>query len=153
MKFSKVIFHIKPIPSHPWWECKKNSSPSDDDINFCKHCVQHANIVCLTWKMRKTTNIFYVPLARKLVFSLQLTVAQCSILRYRGMKCKNWTAHAPIAMQQSKIFFLFFLLVQRWHRTGKALYIWTAHASIEIHYYYTRSIESKWPGLVVTYQV
>ena len=22
MKFSKVIFHIKPIPSHPWWECK-----------------------------------------------------------------------------------------------------------------------------------
>ena len=23
MKISKVIFHIKPIPSHPWWECKK----------------------------------------------------------------------------------------------------------------------------------
>ena len=22
MKFSKVIFHIKPIPSHPWWKCK-----------------------------------------------------------------------------------------------------------------------------------
>ena len=22
MKFSKVIFYIKPIPSHPWWECK-----------------------------------------------------------------------------------------------------------------------------------
>ena len=22
MKISKVIFHIKPIPSHPWWECK-----------------------------------------------------------------------------------------------------------------------------------
>ena len=21
MKISKVIFHIKPIPSHPWWEC------------------------------------------------------------------------------------------------------------------------------------
>ena len=32
---------------------------------------------------------YYVPPARKLVFSLQLTVAQCSILRYRGMKCKN----------------------------------------------------------------
>ena len=38
----------------------------------------------------------YVPPACKLVFWLQLTVAQCSILRYRGMKCKNWTAHAPI---------------------------------------------------------
>ena len=23
MKISKVIFHIKPIPSHPWWECNK----------------------------------------------------------------------------------------------------------------------------------
>ena len=23
MKISKVIFHIKPIPSNPWWECKK----------------------------------------------------------------------------------------------------------------------------------
>ena len=23
IKISKVIFHIKPIPSHPWWECKK----------------------------------------------------------------------------------------------------------------------------------
>ena len=22
MKISKVIFHIKLIPSHPWWECK-----------------------------------------------------------------------------------------------------------------------------------
>ena len=53
----------------------------------------------------KSNNIFYVPPARKLVFSLQLTVAQCSILRYRGMKCKNWTAHAPIAMQRSTVFF------------------------------------------------
>ena len=32
---------------------------------------------------------FYVPPARELVFSLQLTVAQCSIFRYRGVKCKN----------------------------------------------------------------
>ena len=32
---------------------------------------------------------FYVPPARKLVFLLHLTVAQCSILRYRGMQCKN----------------------------------------------------------------
>ena len=35
------------------------------------------------------TNTFYVPPARKLVFSLQFAVAQCSILRYRGIKCKN----------------------------------------------------------------
>ena len=28
MKISKVIFHIKPIPSHPWWECKKVSEQS-----------------------------------------------------------------------------------------------------------------------------
>ena len=26
MKISKVIFHIKPIPFHPWWECKKLQS-------------------------------------------------------------------------------------------------------------------------------
>ena len=72
---------------------------------------------------------YYVPPARKLVFSLQLTVAQCSILRYRGMKCKNWTTHAPIAMQRSTIFFLFFFyFVQCYHPTDKALYIWTAHA-------------------------
>ena len=78
--------------------------------------------------------IFYVPPARKLVFSLQLTVAQCSILRYRGMKCKNWTAHAPIAMQRSTIIFFFlffFFFVQRWHCTDKDLYIWTAHALLQ----------------------
>ena len=51
------------------------------------------------------------------------------------------------------IFLFFFFFVQREHLTGKALYIWTAHASIKIHYYYTRSVKSKWPGLVVTYQV
>ena len=39
-----------------------------------------------------------MPPARKLVFSLQLTVAQCSTFRQKGMKCKNWTAHAPIAI-------------------------------------------------------
>ena len=34
-------------------------------------------------------NLFYVPSARKLVFSLQSTVAQCSTFRQKGMKCKN----------------------------------------------------------------
>ena len=28
MKISKVIFHIKPIPSHPWWECKNFNTNS-----------------------------------------------------------------------------------------------------------------------------
>ena len=48
----------------------------------------------------------------KLVFSLQLTVAQCSTLRYKGMKCKNGTAHAPIAMKRSSILLLILLLLR-----------------------------------------
>ena len=32
---------------------------------------------------------FYVPSARKLVFPLQMRVAQCCVFRYRGMNCKN----------------------------------------------------------------
>ena len=59
-------------------------------------------------------NILYVPPARKLVFSLRLRVAKCCVLRYRGMKYKNWIAHVPIAIQRSTIFFLFFFFfVQR----------------------------------------
>ena len=65
--------------------------------------------------------------------------------------CKKWTAQAPITIQRSIIFFLFF--VQRWHRTDKALYIWTAHASISIRYYYTRSRKSKWPEVFAKCQV
>ena len=64
---------------------------------------------------------YYVPFAHKRVFMLQLRVAQCCVLRYKGTSCKNWTAHAPITMQRSIIFFLFF--VQRWRHTEKALYI------------------------------
>ena len=30
MKISKVIFHIKPIPSHPWWECKNQENTAKD---------------------------------------------------------------------------------------------------------------------------
>ena len=37
---------------------------------------------------KKYDKIFYVPPARKLVFSLQLTVAQCTTFRQKGMKCK-----------------------------------------------------------------
>ena len=51
----------------------------------------------------------------------------------RGMQCENWTAHAPITIQRSVIFFLFlFFFVQRWRRTDKPLYIWATHASITI---------------------
>ena len=35
----------------------------------------------------------------------------------------------------------------------QSLYIWTAHASITVRYYYTRSRKSKWPELVAKYQV
>ena len=62
--------------------------------------------------------------------------------------------HAPITIQRSVIFFLFyFFFVQRWHRTDKALYISTAHASITIRYYYTRSKNSKWPEVLAKCQV
>ena len=67
------------------------------------------NVIKFSILFFETINLLYQPPARKLIFLLQLTVAQCSILRYRGIKCKNWTAHAPIAMQRSTIFFLFFL--------------------------------------------
>ena len=64
-------------------------------------------------KYENSRKIIYVPPARKLVFPLQLRVAQCCVFRYRGMKCKNWTAHAPIAIQRSTIFlFFFFFFVQ-----------------------------------------
>ena len=58
-----------------------------------KKLVRIFSVLCKT-KTYKIWNYLYVPPARKLVFSLQLRVAQCCVLRYRGMKCKNWTAHA-----------------------------------------------------------
>ena len=89
---------------------------SDSDLNnkvyFC-----HKSCNGITYILRVKTEFkifFYVPPVRKLVFSLQLRVAQYCVLRYRGMKCKNSTAHAPIAIQRSTIFFLFFFFfVQR----------------------------------------
>ena len=58
-------------------------------------------------------NLIYVPQARKLVFPLQLRVTQCYVFRYRGIQCKNWTAHAHMVLQRNTIFFLFFFFVQR----------------------------------------
>ena len=52
--------------------------------------------------------LFYVPQARKLVFPLQLRVMECFVFRYRGIQCKNWTAHAHIVLQRNTIFFIFF---------------------------------------------
>ena len=38
----------------------------------------------------------------------------------------------PVTIQRSVIFFLFFsFFAQRWHRTDKALYIWTAQALLQ----------------------
>ena len=52
------------------------------------------------------------------------------------------------------IFFLFFFFfVQRWHRTDKDLYIWTAHVSTTIRHYYTRSRKSKWLKVFAKCQV
>ena len=51
----------------------------------------HQHLFVVKYSNSNQQHIFYVPPARKLVFSLQLTVAQCSILRYREMKCKNIT--------------------------------------------------------------
>ena len=78
-------------------------------ISDLRHVLQISALLC------KCYTFFYVPPARKLVFSLQLRVAQWCVLRCRGMKCKNWTAHAPIAIQRSTIFFFsfFFFFVQR----------------------------------------
>ena len=52
--------------------------------------------------------LFYVPQPRKLVFPLQLRVKECCIFHYRGIQCRNWTAHAHIVLQWNAIFFLFF---------------------------------------------
>ena len=34
MKISKVIFYIKLIPSHPWWECKKENPPVECTVKY-----------------------------------------------------------------------------------------------------------------------
>ena len=55
---------------------------------YIQQAESHSALCCISSELPCQVNIF-VPPARKLVFPLQLTVAQCSILRYRGMKCKN----------------------------------------------------------------
>ena len=65
---------------------------------------------------------FYVPQARKLVFPLRLRVTECCLFRYRGIQCKNWTAHAHIVLQRNTIFFLFFFFLSLLLRTALATY-------------------------------
>ena len=69
-----------------------------------------------------TYNEFYVPQPRKLVFPLQLRVKECCIFRYRGIQCRNLTAHAHIVLQWNAIFFLFFFFFSLLLRTALAPY-------------------------------
>ena len=39
MKISKVIFHIKPIPSHPWWECKNRYYEKTQFVYLKSNCL------------------------------------------------------------------------------------------------------------------
>ena len=77
--------------------------------------------------------LFYVPQPRKLVFPLQLRVKQCCIFRYRGIQCRNWTAHVHYSFTAERNLFLLLL-------TSSSYSVSTD--------YYTRPIKSKWPGLV-----
>ena len=76
-----------------------------------------------------------MPQPRKLVFPLQLRVKQCCIFRYRGIQCRNLTAHAHYSLTAERNLFLILLLL-----TSSSYSVSTD--------YYTRPIKSKWPGLV-----
>ena len=80
----------------------------------------------------RTIYNFYVPQPRELVFPLQLGVKQCCIFRYRGIQCRNWTAHAHYSLTAERNLFLF---------------LTSCSYSVSTDYY-TRPIKSKWPGLV-----
>ena len=83
------------------------------------------------YKIYKTYNhTFYVPQARKLVFPLQLRVTECCVFRYRGIQCKNWTAHVHYSLTAESNQFLTLLLL-----TSSSYSVSTD--------YYTRPIKSK----------
>ena len=88
-----------------------------------------------TLRKNVCNKFFYVPQPRKLVFPLQLRVKQCCIFRYRGIQCRNWTAHVHYSLTAECNLFLILLLL-----TSSSYSVSTD--------YYTRSIKSKWPGLV-----
>ena len=77
--------------------------------------VIHRFLVILTIKEEnlnaRRKKLFYVPQSRKLVFPLQLRVKQCFIFRYRGIQCRNWTAHAHYSLTAERNLFLILLLI------------------------------------------
>ena len=108
--FSEIFNWLRDSPTFAWAyfsPSKAGFAPMKHAVTVCPHYL--ASISRCRMLSQNREICYYVPPARKLVFSLQLTVAQCSILRYRGIKCKNWTAHALIAMQRSTICFFFFV--------------------------------------------
>ena len=70
MKISKVIFHIKPIPSHPWWECKnveenakKRGCKEKADIEkivIAYKGTRKRSCLFLLWTCRVVWNVRYI---------------------------------------------------------------------------------------------
>ena len=92
-------------------------------------------------------NLFYVPQPRKLVFPLQLRVKECCIFRYRGIQCRNWTAHAHYSLTAERNLFLILLSTAERNLFLILLLLTSFSYSVSTDYY-TRPIKSKWPGLV-----
>ena len=76
-------------------QCSKCIEKCKSNENFISH-IRTVHALSDTFECpenncprRYNLMLFYVPPARKLIFTLQLRVAQCCVLRYRGMKCKN----------------------------------------------------------------
>ena len=61
MKFSKFIFHIKPIPSHPWWECKNRPK-------ICSYkCNHKINMRACIFFLSRRLPIDFSPFLRKIL--------------------------------------------------------------------------------------
>ena len=58
MKISKVIFHIKPIPSHPWWECK---NVQDYDNILAEILSQNKDVLCCVFDFGKNLPLPKIP--------------------------------------------------------------------------------------------
>ena len=84
----------------------------------CEHCRSSRNN---PHSAPRHVIYYYVPQARKLVFPSQLRVTEYCVFRYRGIQCKNWTAHAHTVLQRNTICFLFFFF-SLLHRTALAPY-------------------------------
>ena len=106
--------------------------------------------------------LHYIPLYRN---TQHCATLNCSVKRFYAPKAHKINhfnlhkrhmqlVHLPITIQPSVIIFLFFFFfVHRWYLTDRALYVWTAHASIAIRCYYTKSRKSQWPEVFAKCQV